>query len=457
MQSGWSLYLIRQLNIKISKYVYLPGRAHIKLPKWILAKKAVLSVYNLNDELCFKYSILAASLHKKGEKITLKNIKSEENNFNFSISLPPTPKEYSRFCTLNKCSLNVLGVSGKNFYPIYLSKKTAAVHFNLLYYCDNLSEEAHYSPIVNLSRLLSSQVSRHRESKFFCLRCMLFFPSQERLDVHTKYCGEEQLARIVLPNTPQFCKFDRFDACHRHGLLVTLDFESYLEPISTCFPAPNTSHTTNIHKHTLASYGLYSKCFDDTPAAKLIPQGYFGLVHKDPSAIEQHLFDVLIAIAKGSRPYFESNYPLSMSLEDEADFQTATVCYACQKPFSSDDLPVRDHSHYLPENNYLGKAHNSCNLLMRRKAFIPIYGHNAKNYEFHILVKLFASPKIPMRIIPHTSEKYLTFSVRLFGTEMRMLDSYKLFASSLESAIEALPQNKFTETHKSFPDPIPTH
>lgn len=105
------------------------------------------------------------------------------------------------------------------------------------------------------------------------------------------------------------------------------------------------------------------------------------------------------------------------------------------------------------ENNYLGKAHNSCNLLMRRKAFIPIYGHNAKNYEFHILVKLFASRKIPMRIIPHTNEKYLTFSVRLFGTEMRMLDSYKLFASSLESAIEALPQNKFTETHKSFPDP----
>ena len=80
-------------------------------------------------------------------------------------------------------SINVFGFEGV-VYPLRLSKRKSERSererseneqtINLLLISDG--EKQHYCLIKSLSRLLSSQVSGHKESNSFCLNCLNHFP-----------------------------------------------------------------------------------------------------------------------------------------------------------------------------------------------------------------------------------------------------------------------------------------
>ena len=63
--SGWTFDKIIKLYINTIAYKPLEGRTHIKLPKYIADKKAVLNINNRDDK-CFLWSVLAA-LHPVNE------------------------------------------------------------------------------------------------------------------------------------------------------------------------------------------------------------------------------------------------------------------------------------------------------------------------------------------------------------------------------------------------------
>ena len=44
---------------------------------------------------------------------------------------------------------------------------------------------------------------------------------------------------------------------------VYADFESFIEPVSTCAPSDDESYTQRYQKHTPCSYCYYIKCFDE--------------------------------------------------------------------------------------------------------------------------------------------------------------------------------------------------
>jgi DNA polymerase type B, organellar and viral len=447
MSSGWSLFAIKHLELRISKYKALRGRSHLKLPKWISGKKATINFKNEND-LCFLYCIMSQYLLDRKLKVTLSNITKHRFDLNFGITLPPTAKDISKFCSLNNASVNVIGVAGKNFFPIRISKQVHTFHCNLLYF--EVGEKAHYFLITNLSRLLTSQLSMRNGRSFFCLRCFLRFTSQERLDIHIKACGNEQLTTITFPKKKTFYKFDRFDTCQQAGVIGSLDFESFLAPVHSCAPG-TSSYSEDVQRHELAAFGLYLHCTINTPDTSIIPSGYFGHVSGDSNELENMLIDHLNKISKASQTYFNSNYPIHMSSYDEDSFQNATECYVCHKPFTEKDIKVRDHQHSIPLNNYRGSCHQSCNLLIRRRKMIPIYCHGLANYDGHYLVRMFAKRKFKMQIIPHNVERYLTIAVWMNGIEIRFLDSVKIFNSSLESVLESLPNEHFILTKLLFP------
>lgn len=64
--------------------------------------------------------------------------------------------------------------------------------------------------------------------------------------------------------------------------------------------------------------------------------------------------------------------PLEMSVDDENLFQAAEKCHICMQESGADR--VRDHCHVT--GKFRGAAHNTCNLNLKRREFIPVFFHN---------------------------------------------------------------------------------
>jgi hypothetical protein len=83
----------------------------------------------------------------------------------------------------------------------------------------------------------------------------------------------------------------------------------------------------------------------------------------------------------------QTNIELTMTEDNEKQFQNSLNCYYCNKELEDDK--VRDHDHLNGE--YRGAAHNSCNLNVNKKLkdlqFVPLYFYNGSNYDNHLIFK----------------------------------------------------------------------
>ena len=168
--TGWKLHSVINLKLHTVDYIPLRGSSYIDLPKFIKAKKAVISMKNV-DNKCFLWCILRAlnPVEKDKERID-KNLKSKIDTLNMDgIEYPVSLRDINKFESLNSnISITVLGYDEwDKIYPLRISKHNDRTHkIKLLLIEDN--EERHYCLIQNLSRLLSSQVSKHNKKCFIC-------------------------------------------------------------------------------------------------------------------------------------------------------------------------------------------------------------------------------------------------------------------------------------------------
>ena len=58
--SGWTLTAILRFVIRIGQYRPLAGSSFIPTPKVLMAKQALINVYNPNDNMCFAWAVLSA-------------------------------------------------------------------------------------------------------------------------------------------------------------------------------------------------------------------------------------------------------------------------------------------------------------------------------------------------------------------------------------------------------------
>jgi DNA polymerase type B, organellar and viral len=451
--SGWNLFAIQFCEIRISKVNYLPGGDFtIKIPKWISDKKATVNVsYKLGQ--CFKYCILVH--HALSNGCDIKDGHKFEHLYNFNIRFPVRIGDLSKFCTLNNLSLNVLGLQkNKIFYPLFVCRKEKARHINLLYLENSFG--AHYVYIKNLSRLLSSQVSKRNGAKFFCNSCLLFFHSQERLDVHKKRCDNEKIARVILPKAKTFYRFKKFEAIQLSPLICSFDMESLLLPIASCAPQPDASFTNNTHLHTPLSFGAFLHSNLSGDDVKDFELGYFGFVSRDEVELEDELVRYFIRLAAAGREFFSRNHKIKMTNIDYENFRNATHCHICGEKFDCMADKVKDHLHYSYSgaSNFRGAAHAKCNILLRQQKFVPIYTQNIGRYDYHHMIKAFSRYNLKIKLIPHTTETVVSFSVYINHFELRFLDSLRLLSASLDTLSKSLPNELFYETKKQFPPPL---
>ena len=172
-------------------------------------------------------------------------------------------KDLNKFEKQNpSISITVLGYERKSVYPLRNSDCTDRENKIILLLIEEDGVK-HYCLVKSLSRLLASQVSKHEKTQHFCLRCLNPFWCQESLSRHQEYCSEYEGVKIELPKDGTMLKYKNCYKSEKVPFVVYANFESYIKPLQSCDPNPESSYTKQYPKHEPSSFCYYIKFFDD--------------------------------------------------------------------------------------------------------------------------------------------------------------------------------------------------
>ena len=458
--SNWRFQRVLSLDVHFTDFQPLRGSTFLTLPSKISTKKAVINMKN-NDDQCFKWSVTRA-LHPVDihpERIT-KELKDQSERLDWSgLKFPVDLKQIIIFEKLNpQISINVFGFEG-DVYPLRLSKSESEQTINLLLISDG--EKQHYCLIKSLSRLLSSQMSKHGHTNVFCLNCLNRFPNGEKLKIHEEYCLKNQAIRIEMPEKGSFISFIHHNRSIKVPFVVYADFEAFTEEIPISKQNEKFSFTQKYQKHKPSGFCYKIVCFDERYNQKPV----LFRARSEDEDVSAIFVEMLERDIKRIQEKFDFSKKMIFSLKDKDDFEKARVCWICQKEFGS-EKKVRDHCHFT--GKYRGAAHVKCNLQFKKPKFTPVIFHNLSGYDAHLFVKNLGKSEGNIKCIPNNEEKYISFSkdivvgeyVNKKGEkvevkhEIRFLDSFKFMASSLESLVGNLGLEKLIQTKKEFGEKV---
>lgn len=459
--SGWALSKIISLEVNINKFeMGNGGSSYIKLPKQIENKKACVNIQN-NDNACFYWAIVSA-LYPVNQNITRPSSYIHYNKVlkTDNFEMPMIIKNVSKFEKLNDISVNIymleLGQKeNKTFYtvlPARLTTSKLVKHVNLLliqniYYrkikdyealpkkTENTDIKYHYCWIKSMSRLLSNQLSKKGHKKFICDRCLNYFSSQDKLNTHSIFCEKRNNCKISFPKD-MTVKFQDFVYKQKVPFIVYADFETMLIPYTDKSNLHINTHKYQHHKPYSAGY--YLKCDYDNNLSYY--KSYEGIDCMDWFAKQMsYLAKKIYSKIKNIEPITEN-----------PDINS-TNCHICEKPFSIDDVIVRDHNHFT--GHFRGFAHQLCNLHFMKKFVVPIVFHNLSGYDSHFIIKDLAR-RGKISLLPINKEKYISFTLFDSDTEIkfRFIDSLRFMGASLDELASSLQIGDLQNLNNEFKD-----
>ena len=466
--SNWRFERVLSLDVHFTDFQPLRGSTFLPLPRKISTKKAVINMKN-NDDQCFKWSVVRAlnPVAKNSERVS-KELKDQSERLVWSgLKFPVKLDQIVVFEQLNpQISINVFGFESV-VYPLRLSKRKSEQRerseneqtINLLLISDEAKQ--HYCLIKSLSRLLSSQVSGHKESNVFCLNCLNHFPNEEKLKIHEEYCLKNQTIKIEMPEKGSLVTFIHHNRSIKVPFVVYADFEAFTEEIPRSKQNEKFSFTQKYQRHKPSGFCFKIVCFDERYNQKPV---LFRAESEDED-ISAIFVEMLERDIKRIQEKFDFSKKMIFSPKDKDDFEKARVCWICRKEFG-ESKKQRDHCHFT--GKYRGAAHVKCNLQFKKPKFTPVIFHNLSGYDAHLFVKNLGRTEGNIKCIPNNEEKYISFSKEIVvgeyknkkgekvevKHEIRFLDSFKFMASSLESLVGNLGLEKLIETKKEFGEKV---
>ena len=272
------------------------------------------------------------------------------------IEFPVDSKQINKFEKQNDVSVNVyyLKKKGKNFdvLPLHLTSCKKEKHVNLLFVESHYVDEEedgeplddtdivfknHYIWIKDLSRLVRSQISKHKSKTFICDRCLHFFWSNEKLTKHVIDCSEKNECKILLPTEKNnILQFKNFSNKNQVPFIIYADFECLLKE-------SNEVERTYQH-HEPFSVGFFVKCSYDDRLSEY--KCYRRDKEEDESPAKWFVMSLRSLALKLEEMYKNPKPMKDMTLQEKIQFSNAHLCYICQKLFTETDQKVRDHCHF---------------------------------------------------------------------------------------------------------------
>lgn len=458
-EAYYHLVNVENIDMKLREYKPIAGSSYIELPKWIQFKKACINIKN-DDQKCFKYCL---TYHKHKDEIKthperLSHYKKWENDYDYSnIKFPVTVDDIKIFCRQNNISINVYivgEVKKKIIVPYITNAKNnkKSNHVNLLLITDN--ENSHYVYISNLSRLISNQLTKHEHNTNICERCFYHSSNIEVFNRHIDLCDnyfENEKAIPLLPKEKKdnegkiikpILKFKNYNKKFKASLVYYADLESVLRKLK---------HKNRLQKHEACSYAFLAtgsiyenfKLYTGKSANDTINNFVDALI-EEGSKLDKIFHDRLLQFKKHK-----------LNVQEEKEFQQATVCHFCKKVFNDIDIKVRDHCHI--SGKFRGAAHQSCNLNVRTSLKIPVFFHNGSGYDFKHFIKKLYMIDSKLKVLSQTEEKYISISVNVknTGITFEFKDSLRFLLKSLDAYSQVLLKEgleKFKYVRKYFND-----
>ncbi|XP_011859764.1 PREDICTED: uncharacterized protein LOC105557193 [Vollenhovia emeryi] len=233
---------------------------HIDMPEVVKRKKAVINVQS-QDNACFAWSVVAALYPAERHVDRKSSYPHYSDVLNLrDVPMPMTLSGIKKFKRLNSISINVYSIDEKNnceraIVPLRVADEKKEKHVNLLYLQD---QEGHFVWIKNLFRLVSSQLSKQKEKKYICDRCLHYFHSNGKLEAHSVDCQQINNCAIVLPSEKdKWLSFNNHSRKERVPFVVYADLE--------CILIKTDTDTKAYQHHQIFSIAYYVHCsYDDS-------------------------------------------------------------------------------------------------------------------------------------------------------------------------------------------------
>ena len=169
-----------------------------------------------------------------------------ENKFDwYGIDFPISYKDIRRLECINEITANVLAVEDRKIYICRKGTEYDRVVNLMLITKEN---RKHYVAMKSLSRLLSKQNSKHKQSRHFCANCLQGFSTESAWDKNYDYCEDNEAVRVEVPKNPivEYCDGQNQ---FKVPFIMYADSESILEPIQGAANNPGISSTRGINNH----------------------------------------------------------------------------------------------------------------------------------------------------------------------------------------------------------------
>ena len=186
-------------NVDFHQLNLMRGSSYLPLLNWLARKKAIINPKN-EDQECFKWAVIVASrweeINNNPERIS--KLKRFEKGFDWSgIGFPVSVKDISKFEFRNQVSINLLAIEGKQIYICRKGGNHERI-INLMIISKN--NRKHYVAIKSLSRLLSSENTKHKGKEYFCNNSLQGLKEESSRDEHICYCIDNESVKVEMPH-----------------------------------------------------------------------------------------------------------------------------------------------------------------------------------------------------------------------------------------------------------------
>jgi len=453
--SGWTLQKVCQANVFMSVFrVFSGGCRLLRLPAFLRRSKAILAIRNTKDEKCFLHAVAMALAYKHLSPLTKKNPSRMNSDYKRLLKMMPlgfakfpvSLKDVDRFEKLAPVSVNVFGVEKNSLIPLRVADNSETERAYKTFHVDLLLHKEHFYAIKNFPSLVNNNTRSYRGKCFVCHFCLSLFRKEERYNQHLLLCSNAKKKQPLQMPSEEESKltFQNFKYLICAPFVVYADLES---SITTEQKTTKKGKLISTRKHSCIAWAANTVCRDNDAFSSPQPTMYVG-----SDALDTFLQFIEEEFSRAMNILSKVNLPMNITDQDYQAFKQAKNCAVCGKPFSQMiSEKVRDHCHL--NGRYRQALCSICNLTRAKvNEKLIVFFHGLSNYDSHFIVqKLHKYKDSQIRVIPRTTEKYLSFSVG----NIEFKDSYQFLADSLSNLVRNLRtkgEKKFRNVRKCFTD-----
>ena len=278
------------------------------------------------------------------------------------IQYPSTLKSVSNLEKLNDFAIYVYVINSDNsISPLYKSTKENVESTKII---PLISHKNHFVLIKNMSRLLSTQLTKMHTKVHICYRCCYHTHNEETYKTHVESCNSiNNNIAIKMPKN-KYIEFKNHHKMHTVPYVVYADIESILTTDSK--KKGNNSVITQNHIPSMACFQVVS--IDETE--NWTPQVFEG------SNCISDMIDGLQNVYKHIEQRFKNPSPIIMSAEAKQNYKNTDTCYCCQKKFDYNGLVLKKNDKFYWAHGFRCKGLKGVSF---KKAQCPICSKAIKN------------------------------------------------------------------------------